>query len=45
MTDLNRGPLASEATALPTEPQPLPRIDKSFLLPRALWNGTKLPRS
>ena len=23
--DLNRGPLVSEATALPTEPQPLPQ--------------------
>ena len=28
--DLNRGPLVSEATALPTEPQPLPKLDYSY---------------
>ena len=29
--DLNRGPLESEATALPTESQPLPLFDEMFL--------------
>ena len=28
--DSNRGPLVLEATALPTEPQPLPKIDFYF---------------
>ena len=29
--DLNRGPLVSEATALPTEPQPLPLGQNIFM--------------
>ena len=34
--DLNRGSLVSEATALPTEPPPLPR-------PKTSWLGTPAP--
>ena len=30
--DLNHGPLVSEATALSTEPQPLPKEDDIFCL-------------
>ena len=30
--DSNCGPLVSEATALPTEPQPLPSYDKSYFV-------------
>ena len=37
MTDSNRGPLEVEATALPTEPQPLPIFQVFYL---CFWNRT-----
>ena len=37
----NRGPLVSEATALPTEPQPLPFLFKKFIQAKivAIYRG------
>ena len=40
MTGLNRGPLVSEATPLPTEPKPLPKMILSDWLKLVTWLAT-----
>ena len=47
MTGYERGPLALEATALPTEPQPLPKVHFFFLFFLSMlllnWKGNYWP--